>query len=210
MRTIGLTALGCLAFAAAALAGDGPLPAPKKDGGPSTLAALEARHSGKPGGFTQAVTTDELSTLLWAAAGRNRNGQGWTVPTAMGRDPYVTLYVADATGTYRYDGKDHALVAVGKKDVRAELALQDFAKTAPTLIVAVLDGAGLAAFGDADRGLGFGYVLVGSMTQNLYLAAEAVGAEVRYIASVNADAAKRELKLQAADRTVCILPVGRP
>ncbi len=75
---------------------------PGKRGRKSVLQAI----SGERSSAAQTAFTDkepslkELSTLVWAATGKNRDGKGWTVPFAMGSDPYISLYVLLKSGAY--------------------------------------------------------------------------------------------------------------
>ena len=67
--------------ASTACAQSGKLPAPQITGGVPTLEAIENRASPASAQFpTGEISRQELSTLLWAAGGRNRGGSGWTVP----------------------------------------------------------------------------------------------------------------------------------
>ena len=195
-------------FIGRAEAGDIKLPEPQMTGGPGIFDMLKHRTSALSASFpTGSVSTEELSTLLWAASGLNRPGKGWTVPLARGREPYCRVYAAGEQGVFLYDWKDNVLKEIGKGDVRSELGNQGFIANAPYILIFVADGKALEAF-DA-RGPEFAQVAVGAMTQNVHLAAEALNIGVRYLASLNADAVRRHLKLTDADTTICIMPVGK-
>ena len=80
------------------------LPEPQIEGGSGIFTLLKSRASAVSGNYpTGQVSQAELSTLLWAASGLNRPGKGWTVPLAMGREPYCKVYVAGDEGTFLYD-----------------------------------------------------------------------------------------------------------
>jgi nitroreductase len=177
------------------------LPAPQAQGGVPVLEAIENRASAVGASFpTGAVSAEELSTLLWAASGRNRAGKGWTVPTAMAKDPYVTIYVVGKDGTFTYNGKEHALEPVVTDDLRGKISGQGFVASASHVLVFVSR--------DTDQGKRFGQVLVGAMTQNIYLAAEGLNVGVRYMATMNQDFVRNTFKLAADDVAVCIMPIG--
>ncbi len=200
--------LALIVCAAPAFAAE-KLPAPKTTGGPSVLEAIEKRASASSRAFpTGDISRENIATLLWAASGRNREGTGWTVPTAMGKDPYCAVYLADKTGVYRYDGREHALTKVSGESILDSAGSQSFVKTAPCLLIFVTDGEALAKFGNAAWRESFGPILVGAMTQNVYLAARALDVEVRYVASLNADVIRKTLGLKPGDVPVCILPIG--
>ena len=151
----------------------------------------------------------DLSTLLWAASGRNRGGSGWTVPIGQGRDPYCTVYVAKADGVFRYDGKSHSLTEVSKEHIIPGITSQAFAAKAPAVLIFVIDGGKMAEISDPVRRASWGFLLIGCMTEHVYLAADALNIGVRYMASLNADFVRAKLGLADADTPVCILPMGR-
>lgn len=198
-------ALCCtLLLHAPALSAEKMLPAPQKDGGPSVLAAIEHRSSAPGDAFPMgAISDEELATLLWAATGRNREGKGWTVPTGMGKAPYCSVYVIGANGIFLYDKEKHALHQIGATDIRAEAAKQDFGKKAPYTLVFVADDRAVARYNKE-----WGPTLVGAMTQNLYLAAQALGIGARYAANLNEAPLRKALKLEPEERLVCIVPLG--
>jgi len=195
--------LSTLSFTASiACAQSGKLPAPQTTGGVPAFEAIENRASATSAQFpTGDISRQELSTLLWAAAGRNRGGSGWTVPTAMGRDPYVSIYVASKDGMFLYNGREHSLEQLFAGDARAKVSAQSFANSAPYILVFVIKG--------ADVGAVFGQALVGAMTQNVYLAAQSLNIGGRFMATMQQDVVRRELKLADDDVAVCIMPLGK-
>jgi len=209
MRKMLVFALCAVFLASAAAAAEIELPKPVMDGGKSVLAAINARASAPKEPFpVNAVSMQDLSTLLWAASGRNRGGAGWTVPVAQGRDPYCTVYVAKADGVFRYDGKTHSLTELSKENIIPGISSQSFAAKAPVVLIFVTDGAKTAVFSDPVRRASFGYLLVGCMTEHVYLAADSLNIGVRYMASLNADFIRARLGLPEGDTVVCILPMG--
>jgi nitroreductase len=198
-----------LAFASTAAAAEIALPKPITDGGKNVLAAIESRASANRDQFpVNSISTQDLSTLLWAASGRNREGKGWTVPVGQGRDPYCTVYVAKADGVFRYDGKNHSLAEISKENIIPGTTSQDWAHKAPVMLIFVIDGAKMAEISDPVRRASWGYLLIGSMTEHVYLAADSLNIGVRYMASLNADFVRAKLGLSADDIPVCLLPMG--
>ena len=198
-----------LAFAATAAAEVNVLPKPVMEGGKNVLDAINSRASAVQKQFpVNPISMQDLSTLLWAASGRNRGGNGWTVPVAQGKDPYCTIYVAKSDGVFRYDGKNHNLTEVSKENIIPGITSQVFATKAPVVLIFVIDGEKVAAFTDPVRRASFGYLLVGCMAEHVYLAADSLNIGVRYMATLNADFVRAKLGLPAADTPVCILPMG--
>ncbi|MDR1741908.1 MAG: nitroreductase family protein [Synergistaceae bacterium] len=200
-----------LTLCSPAFADDVSLPNPSRSGGEGIFSLLEHRASATGSNFPSgAIGDEELGTLLWAATGLNRGGEekGWTVPFAMGREPYCKVYVAGSGGVFLYDWRGHALREVSKKDVRSSIGKQAFVTKAPYVLVFVIDGQAVAALGGG-RGRDWGYTAVGAMTQDVYLAGASLGIGVRYVASLQPDVAVTALKLGEGDVPVCIMPIGK-
>jgi Nitroreductase len=180
-----------------------PLPAPQKNGGKALFSAIEDRASATQSSFpTGAISKEDLSTILWAASGRSRKGSAWTVPTARGYDPYASIFVLGRDGAYSYNGKNHSLTKISGEDLIANVSGQSFATKAPYVLLFV------SKLGSS-RDTQFGHVLVGSMTQNVYLACDALGIGARYMATLNGDMLKAKLGLGKDDDVVCIMPMGK-
>jgi len=199
----------CFACAAVAEAAEViKLPSPQTSGGPGVFDMLKNRASAAGGAFpTGNVSHEELSTLLWAATGLNRPTKGWTVPMAMGREPYCKVYVTGEEGTFLYDWKTHSLIETSKEDARKSAGSQAFVAAASHVLIFVSNGKAIESFGA--RGTSWGAVAVGAMTQNVYLAAEALGIGTRYLANLNPDAIRSVCRLETADVPICIMPIGK-
>lgn len=96
------------------------LPAPDKTGGMPLMQALAQRHSTRKGYSGAALSPQQLSDLLWATWGVNRDDGRRTAPTAMNRQD-VRLYVALENGVWLYEPA-HALVKVLDGDWRAQMS----------------------------------------------------------------------------------------
>lgn len=207
MKTALMILVLTLCTAACASAADAvKLPEPKKRGGPDLLTAIDQRGSAASGVFPKNdLTREDLATLLWAATGRNRDGAKWTVPMGMGLPPYTKIYVTDKTGAYLYDWKTHSLVAVGGAGAHAAIPTQAFGKTSPANLYMVTDSAAL----DGRVTEEWMALLAGAMSQNVYLAAQAVNVGARLIYSIDRDAAKRELRLAPNDKALFAIILGK-
>ena len=95
------------------------LPAPNKTGGMPLMQALNARRSTKTNYSGAALSAQQLSDLLWATWGANREDGRRTAPTAMNRQD-VRVYVALENGVWLYDA-DNALVNVLEGDWRGQM-----------------------------------------------------------------------------------------
>ena len=89
--------------------------------------ALAARSSSRD--FSpEMLSLEELSGVLWAAAGVNREDGHLTAPSAMALYP-IRVYAFLPEGVYRYDSKANVLNRVIEGDRRELTAMQDFAYT---------------------------------------------------------------------------------
>lgn len=192
-----------LLSAAAASAASFLLPEPDKTGGPSVLDAIAQRASAEQKPFEkEELSEKELATILWAATGKNREPKGWTVPLAMGREPYVKLYVLLKSGGYLYDWEKGGLIEqTNEKRLPAASVTQEFAKSAPCVIVFV--SSGLMNVNE------FNYIAAGAMSQNIYLAAQALGLKTRFLASYNKVKIESSLNLSPVAKIMGVMVVGR-
>ena len=207
MKNIFLSAMFFLLFGisagiAEAVTSDIMLTSPEKDGGISLFKAIEERSSATQKAFKEKEPSlKELSTLLWAATGRNRDGKGWTVPFAMSSDPYVSLYVLLKSGSYVYDPEKNMLKMLSDKNSISRAARQEFVGSAPCIFIFATKGSG-------PRIEGWAETAVGAMTQNVYLAAGALGMKTRYIQSFNRETLINLLNIGPLSRIIAIMPVG--
>lgn len=94
-----------------------------------SLRASSREYSAEP------LTLEELSGVMWAAAGINRpESKHLTAPSAMAVYS-VDVYAFTPEGVYLYDEESHSLRRVVEGDHRALSAAQDFAYTAPLNLV---------------------------------------------------------------------------
>lgn len=95
------------------------LPAPNKTGGMPLMQALNERHSTKTKYSGAALSPQQLSDLLWAIWGKNREDGRRTAPTAMNKQD-VNVYVALENGVWQYDASN-ALIKVLDGDWRGQM-----------------------------------------------------------------------------------------
>lgn len=149
------------------------LPPAQTTGGLPLMEALRQRHSARE--FRpDALTQQQLSDLLWAACGLNREALGGrTAPSAMNAQE-VDLYVALPQGLYLYEPKAHALQLVVPEDVRRVTGYQDFVDTAPLDLIFVAEHSRMKVVPAAMRE-SYASVAAGAMAQNIYLYCASVG-----------------------------------
>ncbi|MCL2147010.1 MAG: nitroreductase family protein [Synergistaceae bacterium] len=211
MKTLFIAVLIVLSIVSFAFA-DIELPAPVKEGGIGVYEAFNLRASAKGGSFPSIeLNNEELSQVLWAATGLNRDGNGWTVPMAMGTKPYCKIYVSIESGVFLYDWENHMLKEVSVNDIRSKIAGQEYAKTAPCSLIFVTDMEVLRSTYDRDKDLAYHFasVAAGAMTQDIYLAAASLNLGARYIYSIDRAFIHEELKLANEDSAICVMLMGK-
>lgn len=179
---------------------------PVVKGVPATLMqALEKRQSVRE--FDKGnIPLRELSNLLWAANGVNREDGKRTAPSALNKQD-VDVYVCMENGAYKYDAKGHALVQVTDKDVRPAVAAQQtWAADAPVVIVLVSD---LRKLG-GEKAREMGAIDAGHVSQNVCLYCAATGLATVPRASMGKRAVATALNLENGQEPMLNLPVGYP
>lgn len=185
-----------------AFAADIILPSPEKGGGIPLFDAIASRSSATQAGFAgKELSEKQLSALLWAGTGLNRE-RGWTVPMAMGSEPYVDIYVLLKTGIYRYDWGKNVLLQINTKNLIPRASGQQYVTTAPCIFVFATKSGRARVDSWADTA-------TGAMAQNIYLACESMGLKARYAATFNRETLLNSFELAGPLlRIIAIMPVG--
>ncbi len=193
------------------------LPGPRQDGAFSLEAALAQRRSVrsfKDDGLSLA----QVAQLLWAAQGQTHPRGLRTAPSAGATYP-LELYVAAGDveglkpGVYRYRSKDHILILLKAKDVRRDVARasfgQDWVAAAPALFIITADFKRTTGRYGA-RGEGYVFVEAGCASENIGLAAVALGLGSVIIGAFDDAGVKAAAGLPEKERPLVYMPVGVP
>ena len=146
------------------------------------MQALKERRSAREYD-ARPLTLRQLSELLWAANGVNRDNGRRTAPAAQNQQ-VVDVYVILPIGIYLYDAPGERLLPVAAGDYRKTTGREEFVTTAPVNLVYVADP---VRFGDpgipADEKQNWCCIAVGEMAQNvgLYCAGEQLGNALRTV-----------------------------
>jgi SagB-type dehydrogenase family enzyme len=136
----------------------------------------------------RALSNEELSRLLWATTGANREDGRRTTPSGQGKYP-IDVLVALSGGVYRYEPKEHRLVRVMAGDIREKIPNQDAFKKAAMIVLYVINK-------DKTSRIEWADLEIGCMGQNLYLEAAALGMGSRIIAGIKTDDVTKMLGLK--------------
>jgi SagB-type dehydrogenase family enzyme len=208
-KTLGILILFLMCtLQTSALKGDTiPLLPPQKTGGMPLMEALNNRKTLR--NYSQEpLSQQDLSNLLWAAWGINREDGRRTAPTARNMQQF-DIYLIMADGWYLYEPRAHALVKLGNEDLRAYAGTQDFAKTAPLNLIFVSDYDRMTSV-SPDRLAFYSATDVGFISQNVYLycASEGLATVVRGL--VDREKLHEVLKLKPSQHVVLGQSVGYP
>ncbi len=92
------------------------LPSIDKTGGMPLMQALSERKTIRS--FSkEPIQEDVLAEILWAGAGKNREENKLTIPTALNRQN-VFIYVLSDKGSFLYDAQNHSLIKITDADLR--------------------------------------------------------------------------------------------
>ncbi len=197
--------IALVAFAMTINAQDIKLPAPQKTGGKPLMEALNNRKSTRD--FSEkALTNQQLSNLLWAASGVNREDGRMTAPTAS-NNQQVEIFVALKEGVYLYVPKTNELKKQASGDQRASFGRQPFVAKAPVVLAYVANYEKMGKYGD-DAKLKYGCTDVGNVSQNVYLYCASEGMATVVLGMFDPDAVTKAAKLENFRKPVLTQPVG--
>ena len=193
------------------------LPPPIKHGGMSLAEALEVRRTVRRFA-SRPLDLAQISQLLWGADGTSDPRGLRTSPSAGATYP-LDLYLVVGergvkdlpAGVYRYQVGGHALTPEVPGDVRAAVALaslhQSWMTQAPVMVVITGEYRRCTArYGE--RGVRYTHMEVGNVSQNLFLAAEALGLGAGIVGAFEDKALAQVLKLPPAHEPLLVMPVG--
>ncbi|MDR2472681.1 MAG: SagB/ThcOx family dehydrogenase [Tannerella sp.] len=184
------------------------LNAPNKSRGSAVMKALSDRHSDREFAAKD-LSLQDLSDLLWAANGVNRQDGKRTAPSAKNCQE-IEVYVVNKEGTYFYDPATHVLKPLTKGDFRKSVASgQDFAATAPVCIVIA---ANLEKLGDPakEQTRLIAAMDGGIVNQNINIFCASTNLSTVPRATMNKDELKTALKLTDNHLLILNNPVGYP
>ena len=194
----------CIVFAAMASMGCSmwaeQLPHPSLTGGMPLMEAMSKRCSQRDIDPASEITRQELSNMLWAAWGITHDGKR-TIGTAMNRQE-LEIYVVTATEISRYSAEENTLTPIATGDFREEVALQDFAVTAPVNIVFVADKT-------KQKDIEHQCYAAGAASQNVYLYCAQAGLKTVLRYGCDRDAMKKTMNLDENKNILYVQTVGR-
>ena len=184
------------------------LPAPDLGRKTSTVAQAYSQRKSTREFSRKELSLQDLSDLLWAAQGQNREDGRLTAPTAMNRQE-IRVYVFTKENVRLYDPHANTLTVKAEGDHRDIIAQsQDFVREAPVVLVYVADG---DAFGKTDEmSKRMMAIDVGIVSQNVNIFCSAAGFVTVPRAYMDSAAISRLLGLNENQFPMLNNPVGYP
>lgn len=152
------------------------------------------------------LTLQDMSNLLWATMGINRQDNKLTAPSCRNLQE-IRLFVITANGAYEYIPLSHSLHQVAEGDLRQMVAgQQDFVTKAPVSLLMVAD---MDKFGNTDsRSMTMAAIDAGIVTENACIAAAGLGLATVPHASMESDKLRQALGLTETQIPLMNAPVG--
>src|SRR5512133_2736961 len=187
------------------------LPAPVKSGGKPLMNALNDRESGRTF-LGDDLSSQQLSDLLWAAWGINRQADGKRTAPSSSNKQEMDVYVTLKTGLYLYDAQNNILKQVHNRDIRSLTGTQGFPATAPVNLVYVSDMTrrGFKVGQESkDADMFSSWANTGFMAQNVYLYCASEGLSCVIRAMVPRDKLGPEMGLKPTQVIILAKTVGK-
>lgn len=183
------------------------LPDPQKENGMPLMQALNERMSIRKYS-EKALSKQELSNLLWAAFGINRENGKRTAPSSRNKQE-MEIWAALESGLYRYDPEAHQLELKIAKDLRAVTGKQRFAAKVPLnlIFVANYDKAGNTS---AEEYRCTSNVNTGYISQNVYLYCASAGLATVARGWYNQEKLEEAMQLPDHKEVILTQSVGSP
>jgi len=180
---------------------------PERTGGMPLFEALDKRQSMRSFSSRE-LSGRDLSNLLWAAFGMNRDDGRRTAPSARNWQQF-DIYLIMADGWYLYEPREHVLVKKGDEDFSKYAGSQDFVATAPLNLIFVSDHDRMTG-ASAENKEFHSATDVGFISQNVYLycASEGLATVVRGL--LDRDRLKELMNLRPSQHVILGQTVGYP
>ena len=178
---------------------------PETGKGVNVMQAINQRRSTREFDSKE-LTLQDMSNLLWATMGINRQDNKLTAPSCRNLQE-IRLFVITANGAYEYIPLSHSLHQVAEGDLRQMVAgQQDFVTKAPVSLLMVAD---MDKFGNTDsRSMTMAAIDAGIVTENACIAAAGLGLATVPRASMESDKLRQALGLTETQIPLMNAPVG--
>ena len=189
------------------------LPAPRKDLTFPLMQALAERRS-KRKWSDKPLSEQDISNLLWAACGitkpeTKQSKSKRTAPSACNSQE-IKIYVARQDGLFLFAEKEHQLVQILTKDIRANSGTQKMMHSAPLGLIYVTDYSRMTSifFRNNYQRWFISGVDAGFISQNVYLYCAAAKLNTVVLGLVNREKLHKIMGLKEPEKIVMTQVVG--
>ncbi|MBU3956117.1 SagB/ThcOx family dehydrogenase [bacterium] len=179
---------------------------PQTSIGKPLMQALKDRSSSRDFS-TKELSEKDLSNLLWAAWGINRDSGLRTAPSARNWQE-IDVYVAMAKGLYLYNAEAHTLELIISKDIRKNTGQQAFVQIAPINLIYVADYNKMNCEDEEKKFYSAANTAFISQNVYLYCASEGLATVIRGL--VDRKGLAKVMKLKKSQHVVFSQTVGYP
>lgn len=181
------------------------LPEPKKSGGKPLLEALAERKSTRE--FSpEALSYQQISDLLWAGNGINRENGRRTAPSARNCQE-IDIYVVLPEGIYLHDPKTNSLLLKKQGKFIQDMIMQEFDPEPPLLIVFVANYDKMVNMTPENMEF-YGATDCGYVSQNIYLYCASENLNTVVLGRIDREKIKQLIGFNG--KAILAQPVGLP
>ncbi len=186
------------------------LPDPRVRGTVSLEETIHKRRSIR-NYIDKSLTLEQISQLLWAGQGITSLDEGLRAAPSAGATYPIELYLVSSEGIFHYLSERHSLektVAENrvKSLVNACWGQSFIGEAGINIVITAVFECTTGRYGQ--RGIGYVYIEVGHVAQNVHLQAIALGLDSVPIGAFDDDAVSKVLELEKKVKPVYVIPVG--
>lgn len=181
---------------------------PLKTGGISVMEAFAKRQSSSEFADKE-LSIQDLSNLLWAANGINRENGKKTAPSAQNSQD-IDVYVALPNAVYKFDAQANNLILISEGDYRGLAGGKKDNPLPPSILYIVADASKYkpSAYNSIEHITDMNKVDAGIVSQNISIFCSGMGLGTKPRAQMNHAELKKVLKLSDSQTLMLNHPVG--
>ena len=181
---------------------------PVKTGGISIMEAFAKRQSSSEFADKE-LSIQDLSNLLWAANGINRENGKKTAPSAQNSQD-IDVYVALPNAVYKFDAQANNLILISEGDYRGLAGGKKDNPLPPSILYIVADASKYkpSAYNSIEHITDMNKVDAGIVSQNISIFCSGMGLGTKPRAQMNHAELKKVLKLSDSQTLMLNHPVG--
>lgn len=153
------------------------------------------------------LSLQQLSDLLWATYGINRENGKRTAPSAMNWQE-TEIYVCTKDACYLYEAVSHSLASVVSGDFRKNMGEQKFVGDASVVLVFVANEDKMSAMSTKEEKEFYSTIDVGYISQNVYLFAASENLGIVALGWIKREEIASVLKLKKEQKVILTQCVG--